>query len=96
MMSEAYLIGHITIKHPQKWVEYKSRVPATLAPHGGEVVFRGSVDAVLAGEHAHTDTVVIRFPDAAALHAWHDSTAYQALIPLRAEASDGTLIAYTT
>lgn len=93
-MSFAYLIGHITIKHPQKWAEYKSRVPATLAPHGGEVVFRGQVDAVLAGSHPHTDVVVIRFPDQAAVHAWHDSPAYQALLPLRMEASDGTLIAY--
>ena len=95
-MNDAYLIGHITIKDPEKWVEYKSRVPATLALHGGEVVFRGTVDAVLAGSHPHTDTVVIRFPDCQSLHAWHDSAAYQALIPLRTVASDGTLIAYTT
>jgi uncharacterized protein (DUF1330 family) len=95
-MSAAYMIGHITIKHPEKWAEYKSRVPATLAPHGGEVVFRGTVDAVLAGDHAHTDVVVLRFPDQAAVHAWHDSPAYQALLPLRMEASDGVLIAYNT
>jgi uncharacterized protein (DUF1330 family) len=85
-MSAAYMIGHITIKHPEKWAEYKSR----------EVVFRGTVDAVLAGDHAHTDVVVLRFPDQAAVHAWHDSPAYQALLPLRMEASDGVLIAYNT
>ncbi|MBA4741610.1 MAG: DUF1330 domain-containing protein [Azoarcus sp.] len=95
-MSEAYLIGYITIKDAEKWAEYKSHVPATLVPHGGEVVFRGTVDAVLAGSHPHTDAVVIRFPDRQSLHAWHDSAAYQALVPLRAEASDGTLIAYNT
>ena len=95
-MSTAYMIGHITIKHPQKWAEYKALVPATLAPHGGEVVFRGTVDAVLAGSHPHTDVVVLRFPDPAAVHAWHDSPEYQALLPLRMEASDGVLIAYNT
>jgi len=95
-MSHAYLIGHITIKDADKWADYKSRVPATLAPHGGEVVFRGTVDTVFAGEHPHTDVVVIRFPDAAATRAWHDSPAYQALLPLRHAATDGVLIAYNT
>jgi uncharacterized protein (DUF1330 family) len=95
-MSTAYMIGHITIKHPEKWAEYKARVPATLAPHGGEVVFRGTVETVLAGSHPHTDVVVLRFPDQAAVLAWHDSPAYQTLLPLRMEASDGVLIAYNT
>ena len=93
-MSDAYLIGHITIKDPLKWAEYKAAVPATLVPWGGEVVFRGSVVRVLAGSHPHGDAVVIRFPDEASLQAWHDSPAYQALLPLRTAASDGVLIAY--
>lgn len=93
-MSNAYLIGHITIKQPEKWAEYKAAVPATLLPWGGETVFRGKVAGVLAGEHSHTDTVVLRFPDLASLQAWHDSPAYQALLPLRLEASDGVLVAY--
>jgi uncharacterized protein (DUF1330 family) len=49
---------------------------------------------VLTGEHKHTDTVVIRFPDTAAVAGWYDSAAYQALIPLREEAAEMVLISY--
>ena len=92
--SPAYLIGHISVRDAEKWAEYRGRVPDTLKPWGGELVFRGRRVAVLSGEHAHADTVVIRFPSAAALAAWHGSAAYQALIPLREQAADMVLIAY--
>lgn len=29
--TSAYLIGHITVKNEEKWAEYRSQVPATLA-----------------------------------------------------------------
>ena len=90
----AFLIGHITIKDPQKWEAYRDQVPATLEPWQAELVFRGRTFAVLGGEHAHSDTVVIRFPDPASLRGWFESPAYQALIPLREAAADVTLIGY--
>ena len=90
----ACVIGHITVKDEDKWAQYRAQVPATLAPWGAELLFRGKVDAVLAGEHAHTDTVVIRFPDVATVDAWYASPAYQALIPLRRQAADLVLISF--
>ena len=93
-MSAAYLIGHITVKNPEKWADYRSQVPATLEPWGAELVLRGKRAAVLTGEHAHTDVVVIRFLDTEAIDGWHASAAYQALIPLRQEAADVILLSY--
>lgn len=90
----AYVIGHITVKDAALWAEYRSRVPATLAPWGAELLLRGTKTAVLSGEHAYDDAVVIRFPNRAALDGWYASAAYQALIPLRARAADLVLIAY--
>ena len=90
----AYVIGHITVKDPDKWAEYRSRVPATLAPWGAELVLRGKRIAVLDGQHRHTDTVVIRFPEPDAVAGWHGSAAYQALIPLRRQAADIDLMTY--
>ncbi len=90
----AYVIGHITVKDPGKWAEYRSRVPATLAEWQGEVVLRGRRMGVLSGEHRHEDTVVIRFPDAGAVTGWYASAAYQALIPLREQAAEMVLISY--
>ncbi len=89
-----YVIGHITIKDAEKWAEYRSRVPATLSEWGAEVVFRGKRTEVLTGEHAHTDTVVTRFPSASAVVNWYRSPAYRALIPLREQAAEMVLIGY--
>ena len=93
-MGNAYVIGHITVQDPEKWDAYRSGVPATLAPWGAELVFRGRGATVLAGEHAYADVVVIRFPDRKAVDGWHSSPAYQALIPLRQQAADVVLLSY--
>ena len=90
----AYVIGHITVKDDDKWTEYRSRVPGSLAPWGAELVLRGERATVLSGQHKHTDTVVIRFPDPDAVIKWYNSVAYQELIPLRTQAADVDLISY--
>ena len=92
----AYVIGHITVKDAEKWAEYRGKVPASLARWGGEAILRGRRFAVLSGEHPHTDTVVIRFPDANAVTNWYGSQAYQALIPIREQAAEMVLVAYET
>lgn len=90
----AFVIGHITVRDPVLWDEYRRAVPATLAPWGGELVFRGRLHAVLGGAHEHRDAVTIRFPEIAAAEAWFASAAYQALIPLREKAADLVLLSY--
>ncbi|ADP97200.1 DUF1330 domain-containing protein [Marinobacter adhaerens] len=90
----AYVIGNITVKDPDKWAEYRSLVPATLAPWGAELVLRGTQAKVLSGQYRHTDTVVIRFPNADSVANWHDSPAYQALVPLRNQAADVDLVTF--
>ena len=93
-MSKAYVVGNITVKNAEKWDEYRTRVPATLKPYGAELVFRGKKVATLAGEHSHSDIVVIRFPDKEAVNRWHSSAAYQALIPIREQAAEMVLLSY--
>jgi uncharacterized protein (DUF1330 family) len=93
-MSDAYLVGHITVKDTEKWASYREQVPATLKPWGAEVVFRGKKASTLSGELPHTDIVVIRFPDQQSVDSWHASDAYQALLPLRQQAADMLLLSY--
>ena len=90
----AYVIGHVTVKNPQRWAEYRSSVPATLLEWGGELVLRAERRAVWDGTHRHTDTVVLRFASLEAATRWHESPAYQALIPLRHKAADVDLIVF--
>jgi len=51
--------------------------------------------ATLAGNAEHQAVGIVRFPDQAALKAWYDSEGYRALIPLRDEAAEMTLVAYS-
>jgi uncharacterized protein (DUF1330 family) len=90
----ACVIGHITVRDEEKWAQYRAQVPATLAPWGANVLFRGTSVAILAGRHPHTDTVVIRFPDAKAVDDWYGSGPYQALIPLREAAAEVVLVSF--
>jgi uncharacterized protein (DUF1330 family) len=90
----ACVIGHITVRAPDKWSEYRSKVPPTLVQWGGEVIFRGRRVKVFSGEHSHIDTVVILFPDANSAAGWYGSEAYQALIPIREQAADIVLVSF--
>ncbi len=91
----ACVIGHIGVRDEQKWAEYREQVAATLAPFGGEVLFRGRRARVLGGAHTAGLTVVIRFPSLDAAHGWFDSPAYQRLIPLRMAAADVELVSFS-
>jgi uncharacterized protein (DUF1330 family) len=95
-MNSAYVVGHITVKDQDKWADYRSQVPATLAPWGAELSFRGRKVASLAGDSPYSDIVVIRFPGVDAANGWFSSAAYQALIPLREQAADMMLVCYET
>ena len=90
----AYAIGHITVRDPVGWLEYCSKVPATLAPFQGEVLLRGRTRDVFAGAYSQSQTVVLRFPDTDAAASWHASAAYQSLVPLRDAAADVVLVSY--
>ena len=90
----AYVVGHITVKNAAQWQQYQASVPATLAPWGAELVFRGQRAAVFSGAMPHADIVVIRFVDEATAEKWFRSDAYQALLPLRAQAADVVLTSY--
>ena len=93
-MSQAYVVGQMTVKNPEKWAQYRSQVLATLIPFGGELVFRGEQVQSFSGVNPHPDIVVIRFPSLDHAQGWHASAAYQSLIPLRQEAADVVLTTY--
>lgn len=90
----AFFIVTTTVKNQDAYEKYIQSVGPTLAPFGGKAVLRGKADCALAGELDHQTVGIIEFPDLAAIKAWYDSDAYQALIPLRSEAADMTITAY--
>lgn len=93
-MNKAYVIGHVSVIDNEKWSMYRTAVPETLVPWGGELLLRGTLEKVLAGNHAHSDTVVISFPNIESLNNWFESSDYQALIPLRESAASIDLLSF--
>lgn len=91
----AFFIATTTIKDAGKFQEYASKAAKTFADFGGELVTKGKAEIALAGESDHQAVGVVRFPDLDSLNGWYRSPAYQALIPLRDDAANMTLVAYS-
>ena len=91
----AFFVATVKVKNPEKFQEYAKKAMETFTMHGGELVLRGQADTVLAGSADHQAVGIVKFPDKDALSAWYKSDAYQAIIPLRDEAADMTIVAYT-
>lgn len=88
----AYIIGDVRIENPERYKDYAAHTESTLEPFGGQFVVRGGASTVLEGEWQPNRLVVIEFPSAQAAKDWYASDAYQAIIPIRQEASTGSLV----
>lgn len=88
----AYAVAHLrTVDQNAEIVEYLRRIDGTLEPFAGRFVVHGVLPEVVEGEWPGS-LVVIGFPDLAAVRAWYDSPAYQAILPLRTRNSDGVTL----
>lgn len=87
-----YAIAHIReITMNADIVTYLEEIDATLRPFGGRFVVHGSDVELLEGAWPG-HLVVIEFPDRASARAWYCSTAYQSIVRLRTNNSDGDVV----
>ncbi|MFV0307139.1 MAG: DUF1330 domain-containing protein [Desertimonas sp.] len=84
----AYLIANSRITDQGKVDEYLAAVGPTLAGHDFKVLVMTTESAVVEGAGGER-TVVMEFPNMAALRAWYDSPAYQEVRELRLAGTDG-------
>jgi uncharacterized protein (DUF1330 family) len=56
----AYLIADIEVPDPVGYDEYKKRVPAVIAAHGGRYLARGGASEVLQGSWRPKRSAIIR------------------------------------
>jgi uncharacterized protein (DUF1330 family) len=82
-MMAAYIIVGVDVTNPDDYATYSRDVPATLEPFGGRFIVRGGSYDVLEGEFTAPRLVVIEFPSRDQATAWHESDAYQAILPTR-------------
>lgn len=91
----AFFIATPRIKDADKFQQYAAKAGKSMVPFGGELLIKGKVETVIAGECNHPAAAIVKFPDMDALNNWYNSADYQAIIPLRDEASDMTLVTYS-
>ncbi len=91
-MAAAYALAHLrTPRINDDVLDYLERIQSTLDPFDGRFLVHGADVEVKEGEWPGT-LVVLQFPDLAAARAWYDSSAYQAILPLRVSNIEGDAI----
>ena len=70
---------------------YIATIDETLEPFDGRFLVHGKTPDVIEGSWADT-TIIIAFPDLERAYAWYRSPAYQEILPLRTENSQGDAI----
>lgn len=90
-MRKTYLVGQITVTHPEGYAVYSEQVPQTIAAFGGKYLVRGGHATQLEGQAQGERNVVIEFPSREVAEAWYNSEAYQSIIEHRTNNSTGAL-----
>ena len=89
----AYLMADVQVHDPDTFATYSVQVAPTLEAYGGRFLARGGATEVVEGEYQPSRIVVIEFPDMESLRKWHDSDAYQAILPIRLRSATTSVIA---
>ena len=89
----AYLIANVEVTDAQAYQDYRDKVPAVIAAHGGRYLVRGGAVERLEGDAAVHRVVVLEFASMAKLRAFYDSADYQHLVALRKKGSRADLFA---
>jgi uncharacterized protein (DUF1330 family) len=87
----AYVIAQMTVHGVDSYYDYASKLAPTIAPFGGKVLAANNAE-VREGSLPHLRTVIGEFPDLESLRAWYESDAYQEIIGLRLNATEGSLL----
>ncbi|MEZ5935356.1 MAG: DUF1330 domain-containing protein [Alphaproteobacteria bacterium] len=85
----AYAVGHLTqVDMGPDIVRYLEGIDESLEPFGGRFRIHGGPVERLEGTWSG-DLIVIEFPDMQRARDWYSSDAYQAILPLRTNNSEG-------
>lgn len=87
-----YLIAHLDVTDPEGFEAYRAKVPAVIAQYGGRYLIRGGAVEAVEGDWTVPRLVVLAFDSVAQARRFYDSPEYQAILPLRLNASKGTVV----
>ncbi len=87
-----YVIADIEVLDQVLFEEYRQKVPATIAAHGGRYLARGGATQVLEGSWSPKRSVILEFPDMERFQTWWNSPEYAPLRTLRQRATNSNLV----
>ncbi len=79
----AYLIATMDVHDPAGYEEYREKVPALIAKHGGDYIVRGGAAEIVEGTWPAGRIVVLEFPDYAAAQAFVADPEYRPVAAIR-------------
>lgn len=87
-----YVIADVEVTDAAGYEEYRQKVPATIAAHGGRYLARGGATELLEGSWLPKRCVILEFPTRAQFTAWWTSAEYEPLRALRQRTTKSHLI----
>ena len=88
-MPKGYFFVEIEIADPAAYEAYHTKVPAIISAHGGRILVRGGDPQPLDGAVPQRRRVIVEFDSPEAVKTFYDSDAYQTVLPIRLNASNG-------
>jgi uncharacterized protein (DUF1330 family) len=88
----AYVVVEIDVKDPERYADYRTMVPASLAVYGGKFLIRGGQVENLEGDWEPQRFVMIQFESVDQAKRWWDSEEYRQARNLRQATSDTRMI----
>jgi uncharacterized protein (DUF1330 family) len=92
----AFLIADIKVNDPDTYAKYRSANPDIVNKFGGRYIALGGEVRVLEGDWIPRRTVILEFPDMAAITAFYESPAYVELRKIRWDSAESRLVAIET
>ena len=87
----AYVVGHVKVTNPDPYRGYERGFFPTLKDYEGRLLAADDATETAEGTFPEGRTVILAFPTMEQAKGWYYSSAYQEIIPLRQENSEGTL-----
>jgi uncharacterized protein (DUF1330 family) len=88
-MPKGYFFVEVEIADPAAYEAYRTAVPDIIASHGGRILVRDENPQPLDGAVPRRRRVIVEFDSPESVKTFYNSDAYQAVLPIRLNASNG-------
>jgi uncharacterized protein (DUF1330 family) len=89
---KGYVIANVSVDDAAAYEGYRSRTAAIITQYGGRFLVRGGAVEVREGEPGVGRLVILEFPSVEAARTFYDSPEYQAILPIRLDSANSTLV----